>query len=496
MEEVVVAIALPGLLAGLVSWWIPARAAKAVTVLAGVSSFVLSLALVSPVARQGYIAAGGLFRVDSLGLVFLIASTFVYALTAVFSAGYLSSPAGEGGGAFKGGGAGSRYGPRFLAGLNLFGWAMIVATMVNNLAILWIAIEVTTIVSALLVSMDDTDGSAEAAWKYVLIASLGLGIALFATILLYDAGTGVFGPVYSLTFMKLLSGAHRFAPETVRLAYVLAVLGFGTKMGLFPVHTWLPDAHSEAPTPVSAMLSGALLAVSFYAILRYFQIAERTLGAGFPREVLLGFGVASLAFAALSVLAQRDLKRLLAYSSIEHMGILAIGASFAAPVAIVGVLLQVLAHAAAKSTAFFGAGSIWKRLGTKELGQLRGVVGALPWTGPMLVLAILGLSGLPPFGIFRSEFLIVDGGLSSGGDWPAAILVVLVVVAFLGLTWSSTKAMLTPAPEGTPVVRAEPSGLMAASMLVALVVLAVLGVHVPGDLSHLLARAAAELRAP
>ncbi len=310
----------------------------------------------------------------------------------------------------------------------------------------------------------------------------------------FCAWAGTIGHDYDLFYPTLLAAASRFPPQVVRLAFVLAVLGFGTKVGLVPVHTWLPDAHSEAPTPVSALLSGALLAVSFYAVLRYFQVAVRTLGPTFPRDVLLAFGLASLGLAALYLASQRDLKRLLAYSSIEHMGILAIGMSFAAPIAVVGVLLQVLAHAAAKGTAFFGAGSVVRKYGTKDMRHIRGGIGALPWSGPMLVLAVLALSGMPPFGIFRSEFLIVEGGLSDPHDAVVAVLVVLVVLAFLGLSWFSTKTMQTPTPKS--VVRGETSKWIVGSMVIGVVALTVLGVHPPGQLSDLLTRAAAELRAP
>jgi hydrogenase-4 component F len=277
----------------------------------------------------------------------------------------------------------------------------------------------------------------------------------------------------------------------VRLSFVLAVLGYGTKMGLVPVHTWLPDAHSEAPTPVSALLSGALLAVSFYAILRFYQVTVRAVGPTFPRDILLAFGVASLGLAALYLAAQRDLKRLFAYSSVEHMGVLAIGMSFSAPIAVVGVLLHVLAHAAAKGTAFFGAGSVVRKFGTKEIARIQGGVGALPFSGPMLVLAALGLCALPPFGIFRSEFLIVSGGLSDPRDAVAAVLVVLVTLASLGLTWFSSQTLLTPTPEGT--VRAETSFWIVGAMVIGLAALALLGVHPPGQLSDLLTRAAHEL---
>jgi hydrogenase-4 component F len=381
---------------------------------------------------------------------------------------------------------------------------MAAVPLVNGLALLWVAIEITTVLSALLVAIDDTDGATEASWKYLLIASLGLGVALLATIIMYYAGTTVFGTAYDLSYTKLLAGASHFPPDVVRLSFVLAVLGFGTKMGLFPVHTWLPDAHSEAPTPVSALLSGSLLAVSFYAILRYFQIAERTLGPVFPRNVLLLFGIASLLLAALYLLSQRDLKRLLAYSSVEHMGILAIGMSFGVPIAVVGVLLHVLAHAAAKGTAFFGAGSVIRKYATKDMANIRGGIGALPWSGPMLVAAVLALSAMPPFGIFRSEFLIVSGGLSDPRDTVAALLVILVTIAFFGLSWFTTQTMLSPDPDPTTrggtgaiaVAKGEVSIWIVVSMVIGLVALVILGVHLPSQLSQLLDRAASELGSP
>jgi hydrogenase-4 component F len=465
-----------------VCWLAPVAVGRALTVACGSLTFALAVALVPH--RSQSIQAGWL-HTDPLSIVFLLAVTFLYATSAVFSVGYVRRAGGPV--------AAARYQRHFFAGLNLFAWSMAMAPLVNNLALLWVAIEVTTIVSTLLVAIDNTDGAAEAAWKYILIASMGLGIALLATIVMYYAGTSVFGASFDPTFSRLLAGAHHFPPDVVRLAFVLSVLGYGTKMGLVPVHTWLPDAHSEAPTPISAMLSGALLAVSFYAILRFYELTASCLGPTFPRSVLLAFGIASLALAALYLAGQRDLKRLLAYSSIEHMGILAIGMSLGAPIAIIGVLLHVLAHAAAKGTAFFGAGSLIRKFGTKDLRRLRGGVTALPVTGAMFVLAVLALAGMPPFGIFRSEFLIVAGGLESGGpkDAVVAVLLVLVILATLGLTWFSTETMLTPTPDGT--ARGEPSMWIVASMAIGLVALVILGVHPPSQLSDLLVRAGHEL---
>jgi hydrogenase-4 component F len=474
--ELLVLLAVPPA-ASVACWFAPVRVGQALTVGTGAVTFAMALLLVP---ASNTTALSGWLRVDSLSVVFLMAVAFLYVATAVFAVGYARLEEGAG------------YHRRLFAGLNLFAWAMVMVPVVNGLALLWVAVEVTTVVSALLVATDGTDGAAEAAWKYVLIASMGLGIALFATVVMYYAGSTVFGGSYELFYPKLIAGAAFLPPRVVRLAFVLAVLGYGTKMGLVPVHTWLPDAHSEAPTPVSALLSGSLLAVSFYAILRFYQVTVRAIGPVFPRNVLLGFGLASLGLAVLYLASQRDLKRLFAYSSIEHMGILAIGMSFSAPIAVVGVLLHVLAHAAAKGTAFFGAGSAVRTFGTKELGRMRGGVAVLPWTGPMLVLAVIGLCALPPFGIFRSEFLIVSGGLADPRDAVVAVLVVLVTLGTLGITWYAGHTMLGPAPEG--VFRGDTSRWIVGSMLLGLVALAVLGVHPPGQLSDLLTRAAGELR--
>ena len=277
-----------------------------------------------PAAGHGRSTSGS-SEPDALSAVFLLATGFLYATVAVYSIGYFATRHAEGAALER---SFRPYSRRFYVGLNAFAGSMLCAPAVNGLALLWIAIEITTVVSALLVAIDDTEGATEAAWKYVLIASSGLGIALLATIVMYYAGAQRLGSSYDLSFEPLLSAAGALPATPVRLAFVLAVVGFGTKVGLFPVHTWLPDAHAEAPTPVSALLSGSLLAVSFYAILRYYQVAVVTVGTRFPQTVLLVFGVLSLLLAALYVLEQYDVKRLLAYSSVEHMGILAIGVSF------------------------------------------------------------------------------------------------------------------------------------------------------------------------
>ena len=521
MLAVILALLIVPAAAALTSLRAPAAVTPAVTAVSGVACFCLVLALVPAVSRRDLVPVSYL-RVDAISVVFLLATGFLYACVAVYSAGYLARDRSDP--------ASSRYSRRFYAGLNLFAASMLAAPMMSSLALLWVAIEVTTVISALLVVIEDTDGAAEAAWKYVLIASAGLGLALLATIFAYYAGAQVLGQSYNLDFGPLLHVAGRLPHAPVRLAFGLAVLGFGTKMGLVPVHTWLPDAHSEAPTPVSALLSGSLLAVSFYAILRYYQVATAALGPRFPSDVLLVFGVGSLLLAALYLLEQQDVKRMLAYSSVEHMGILAIGVSFGAPVALAGVLLHVLAHAAAKGNAFMGAGVIVRKFGTKRIAAVSGGLDLLPWSGPLFLLSVLALGAMPPFGIFRSEFEIVDGGLGSGGNVAAAILIVGVTVAFLGLAATTNRMLLMPRaaqpraaqpraaqpraavpsaagpatglpaadagpprPAGPALTRGEPSAWMVVPVVAGVLALLLLGVHPPAELTGLLARAVHEL---
>jgi hydrogenase-4 component F len=492
MFTVIIALASVPFAAAVACLVLPPRLCAAVTVVSGIVSFGLVLALI-PAAAHHTLSYVSYFRVDAISGVFMLATGFLYAAVAVYAVGYVrheihaESPA-----------SGRRYATRFYALFNIFAWSMLFAPMMNSLALLWIAVEVTTVVSALLVAVESSEAAVEAAWKYVLIASAGLGLGLLATIFAYFAGAQLLGQHYDLALSTVLQVGSRLPHTPVRFAFMLAVLGYGTKVGLFPVHTWLPDAHSEAPTPVSALLSGSLLAVSFYAILRYYQIASATLGTRFPRDVLLTFGIASLLLAALYLLDQRDLKRLLAYSSVEHMGILAIGVSFGAPVALAGVMLHVLAHAAAKGNAFMGAGVFSIKFGSKQISAHRGAMDVLPWTGPLFLLAVLALGAMPPFGIFRSEFQIVAGGFDAHGYAAAGVLIVLITLAFLGLSASATSIVFRPlrtaAGPGAMYRAGEPSVWMVIPMVAGVIVLLILGLHPPGELTELISRAVAQLQ--
>jgi hydrogenase-4 component F len=456
-------------------------------VLGGAGTFGLAVAAAVDVRHGAAIdGAGEWLRLDSLGAVFLLATGFLYASAAVFSIGYLRADARRRD--FP------SFARRYFSLVNLFGLTMVAVPLMSDFSTLWIAVELTTIVSVLLVALDRTDAALEAAWKYVLLASVGLGIALLALILLYAAGTGPLGSAYHPRFLAFLEAGHALPLVTVKIAFLLAALGFGTKAGFAPLHTWLPDAHSEAPTSVSALLSGALLANALYAILRFYQVTVAAGGESFARHVLLVFGTVSLLVAALFVLRQENYKRLLAYSSIEHIGVIAIGIGFGVPLAIVGALLHVLGHAAAKSLAFFGTGSILRRFDTKEIERVRGAAHSLPWSGPMFLAAALALSGLPLSALFRSEFQIVAGGFARPEYVWAALLVVLVNVAFFGIVWHAGRMVLS-APDGdTP--RAETSWWIVGAMAACLVVVVGLGLHVPSGLHSLLSEASSLLSPP
>ncbi|HWK28973.1 MAG TPA: proton-conducting transporter membrane subunit [Solirubrobacter sp.] len=463
------------------------RLARASAFAAALIALGLSVALALRVRDGAAVTAlHGWLRLDSLGAVFLVATAFLYAAASAFSIGYLGVAAGE-----------ARFAPfarRYCALLNLFAWTMLLVPLASDFGILWVAVELTTIISALLVAIDRTDAALEASWKYVLIASSGLGIALLAIIVLYAAGTPALGEAYVPRFERVFAAGDALHPDAVHLAFVLAVVGFGTKVGFVPLHTWLPDAHSEAPAPASAMLSGSLLAAALYAVLRFYQVAVVAGQRTFAGHVLVVFGALSLVVASLFVLRQRSFKRLLAYSSIEHMGVIALGIGFGAPLAVAGALLHVLTHASAKGLAFFGAGSVLRRYDTKDVDGVTGAATVLPWSGPLFLAAALALCGLPVSGVFRSEFQIVAGGFAQPQYVGLAILIVFVNVAFFGVLWHVGRMVLTPAAPDQP--RGELSVWMVAAMVACLIVVVALGAHVPSELGALLGNAAERLEAP
>ena len=468
-----VAAAAAGVLIGdrPVSGWVAASAASA--------SFAAALVAVFGYhAVRGRHALGHVFFVDGLSGVFLIAVAFVYAVVAVYSVGYLLPHIGH-----------VRLRRWYWPLLNVFGLALLATPVIANLGVLWVAVELTTVVSALLVTSEGSDQSLEAGWKYIVIGSAGLAVGLLGIVLIYAAGVPTLGDHYTPTYTTLAHAAPNLNGSLVRAGFGFVLVGFGTKVGLVPMHAWLPDAHSEGPSPVSAMLSGALLAAALYAVLRLGAIAQLAVGPTYVHVLLLVFGALSLLLAALFTLRQTNYKRLLAYSSIEHMGIVSLGIGIGGPIAAYGAFFHVLVHAAGKTLAFFGAGNLLSRYQTREADEVRGVIRAAPFTGVMVLLAALAITGVPPFGIFRSELLIVTGGFSHSRYALAGLLVVFANVAFIGVYQVFHRMVLSPgdatAGDRTRLGRPE-QPLMAVAMVVSLTVVLVLGVWIPSPLNRLL----------
>lgn len=473
MSQLRVAIIAIPIIAAILALVLPSRIARVLTAIAGVATAACILGLVTE-------TADGHSVLDALSALFLIPVGVVYGTVGIYSTWYVRAES-------IGADGDERYRREFLALTNAFACAEVVVPLLTNMAGLWVALEVTTILAALLVRLQGTEASLEAAWKYILIASCGLAIGLVGVIVLYASGTAVFGSQYAPDWSNYIAMAGKLNGDALRLAFLLALIGFGTKMGLAPMHTWLPDAHGAGPTPTSAMLSGVLLSDALYVIMRFASIANAALGPTMTQRLFFIVGLLSLFVGAFFLLRQRDIKRMLAYSSIEHMGIVACGLAFGVRLAVIGALLHVINHAATKALAFFSAGRLAARFGTREIAGITGGVAVMPISGTLFALAGLALAGMPPFGTFRSEIMILAGGFS-GGAWPvAAVLLALLLVAFAGLvrwTMGVTAGFL---PEG--MRRGERDLGAIGSMLLIFVVVLGLGLYVPGHLSVLLERA-------
>lgn len=324
---------------------------------------------------------------------------------------------------------------RYYALLHLFIFTMLLVTVSNNLALLWIAVEATTIVSAVLIGLGYTKRpmAIEAAWKYVILCTVGITFALLGTFITYYASTGVTGSAGLLLWTDLKAIAPKLNPATMKLAFIFILVGYGTKAGLAPVHNWLPDAHSEAPSPISALLSGILLNTAFYGIMRFISIAEPSTGEVFTGNLLIFFGLISIAISTIFILVQENYKRLLAYSSIEHMGIISLGIGIGGFAGLYGSLLHILNHALAKPLMFFTSGKIQARYGSTRIERVSGVLSSMPFLGVLTFIGALSLSGTPPFNIFLSEFTILKAGVDKGLWLVVALFLIFVVMVFYGM---------------------------------------------------------------
>ena len=449
------------LLAALPGYRLTAR----LNVLASFLTFLASLSLF--IERP---ETGGYLFVDDLNIVFIVLGTFVGFTTSAFSASYIAHEIETG-----------KLTPMHLrfyhAMYQALMFAMNLGLLANNIGLMWVAIELATLTTVLMVGIYRTHAALEAAWKYFILGSVGIALALFGTILVYMAAGPVIGEGHdAMVWTALIARAKDFSPELLNVAFIFLMLGYGTKVGLAPLHAWLPDAHAEGPTPISAVLSGLLLNVALYAVLRFKMLLAANPGAIAPGPLMVTLGLASLIFASFMLYRRRDIKRLFAYSSIEHMGLITFAFGMGGPVANFAGLLHMTMHSLTKSAIFFTVGHIAQAKGTQNLGMIRGLTESHPVLGWGLVVGVVAIAGLPPLGIFMTEFLIVS---STFAREPvlAVLLVFGLLTGFGALILRMSQAAFGAPSEGSEPVKASYIPLIAH---LALVLAA--GIYLPGPL--------------
>ena len=438
------------------------RLSARLNVLASGGAFVAALVLIGhrpPISDYLF--------VDDLNIVFLVLNTFVGFTTSLFSASYIRHELETG-----------RLTPVYLRfyhamyQLMLFGMSLALAT--QNVGVMWVAVELATLTTVVMVGIYRTHEAIEAAWKYFILGSVGIALALFGTILVYLAAQPVIGEgLNAMSWIQLVAHASKFDPALLNLAFVFLLLGYGTKVGLAPLHAWLPDAHAEGPTPISAVLSGLLLNVALYAVLRFKVVMAGNAHAIAPGPLLITMGLLSLIFAAIMLYRRRDIKRLFAYSSIEHMGIIAFAFGMGGPLANFAGLLHMTMHSLTKSAIFFAVGHIAQAKSTQKLAQMGGLTVTHPALGWGLVLGVVAILGVPPMGVFMSEFLVVS---STFARQPllAVPLVFGLLLAFGALIWRLQQVVFGP-------VRGENHPVQASyvPMLIHLTLVLIAGIYLP-----------------
>jgi len=442
--------------------WVTVAAAGTILA-AGVCTAVLTV-------HGDALTAGSVLRLDALSAVMLIVIGSVGVIATWAGIGFVEAEQASGQVRSVDLRRYSTLVPVFLA-------AMVLAVSANNLGVLWAAVEATTIVTAFLVGHRRSRGSVEATWKYVIICSVGIALAYLGTILVYYAARQTSIPASgALDWDQLAVHAQELDPGVMRIAFALLVLGYGAKAGMIPLHSWLPDAHSQAPAPVSALMSGVLLPVAVYALIRYRVIAVDALPPSLVRALLLTMAIASLALATSLIIAQRDYKRLLAYSSIEHMGLVVIGVAIGTPLAIAAGLLHILGHGLGKAVLFCGAGQVLVSERTTRIAGVRGLLARRPVLAATFGAGFLALLGLPPFSLFVSEVGLARAAAAEGLAWVIAVALTLLVVVFVAVTVHVTPMILGPGPELGPSTGEVVAVGSTAPLVVGLVALAALGI--------------------
>ncbi len=419
-----------------------------------------------------------LFFIDDFNIYLVVLTAFVGLTTAVFSAAYIARET-----------QAQRLSPlhlRFYHSMyQAFLFTMLLALTANNIGVMWVAVEAATLTTVLMVSLYRTREAIEAAWKYFILCSVGIGLALFGTILVYLAAEPVMGDgPDAMAWTMLIGRAAAFQPDLLNLAFVFVLVGYGTKVGLAPLHSWLPDAHAEGPTPISAVLSGLLLNVALYALLRFKMLLAANGHTLAPGPLMIMMGLSSLFLAGFMLYRRGDIKRLFAYSSIEHMGVITFAFGMGGPLANFAGLLHMTMHSLTKSAIFFAVGIISQNAGTKRIADIRGLTASHPYLGWTFLLAVLAIAGLPPMGVFMSEFLVVSSTFARQPllALPLALGLLLAFGALISRVQGMAFGQPLAAAHGHGAASAGSTLLAYAPLTAHMTLVLVAGLYLPGPL--------------
>jgi len=448
------------------------KLAPEINIAGSAATFIAGAGLALQVYEQGPMLAGGkFFFVDAFNVYLSALTSFVSMTTAIFSRRYMRREREHG----RVGHMRMRF---YHAMFQLFIFAMLLCLLTNNIGILWIAMELATLSTVLLVSLYRTPTAIEAAWKYFILCGVGISQALFGTVLLYFAAEKVLGEGgEALLWTNLSQVSGSLEPTVLSLAFVFLMVGYGTKVGLVPLHNWLPDAHSEGPTPISAVLSGLLLNIALYALVRCKVLVDGATGTHHAGNIMMGFGLMSILVAAFSLLRQKDIKRMFSYSSIEHMGIATFAFGLGGPVATFGALLHMLVHSLAKSSIFFTVGHAAQMHWTQDMERIKGLFKGNPLVGWGLMLGVMAIVGMPPFGIFTSEFLILTATMKDA-PFLTPFLLLGLAVAFAAIF-----RKVQPMVSGNAPSYQKPVKAAHVPVIMHIVLVLVIGLYMPGFLN-------------
>ena len=447
--------------------------APEINIFGSLATFLAGIALAVQVYMQGPMLAGNnFFFVDAFNVYLAVLTSFVSMTTAIFSRRYMHREREHG--------RVGHWGMRFYhAMFQLFIFAMLLALLTNNLGVLWIAMELATLSTVLLVSLYRAPTAVEAAWKYFILCGVGIALALFGTVLLYFAAEKVLGEGgEALLWTNLNQVKDKLEPTVLSLAFVFLMVGYGTKVGLVPLHNWLPDAHSEGPTPISAVLSGLLLNIALYALVRCKVLVDGATGTHQAGYIMMGFGLLSILVAAFSLLRQKDIKRMFAYSSIEHMGIATFAFGLGGPIATFGALLHMLVHSLTKSAIFFTVGHASQMHGTQEMDKIKGLIRGNPLVGWGLIFGVIAIVGMPPFGVFASEFLILTATIKN-----APLLTPLLLIG-LGVAFAALFRRVQPMIAGEIPPNQQFLKVAHVPVILHMVLVLIIGLYMPNFLAE------------